>query len=68
MDAPIRKQWNPKPKALAAAISFPGRLEEHAAPRELGLVNKITALRAAILAGGFHFVLRMLVLLKALNY
>jgi hypothetical protein len=62
------EHWNPKAAAIAAAVPFPGALEDSATPNRLGLANKLILLRVAVLAGGFHFILRLLLLLKALNY
>ncbi len=63
-----REHWNSKPAAIAAAVPFPGGLEDRSTPNRLGLANKLALLRVALLAGGFHFVLRLMLLLKALNY
>lgn len=68
MGAYRRNHWNSKPAAIAAAVPFPGGLEDSATPNRLGLANKLILLRVALLAGGFHFILRLMLLLKALNY
>jgi hypothetical protein len=68
MDAVTHKQWNPNPTAVAAAVPFPCGLADRAMVSEGGVVNRIAALRAVFLAGGFHFVLRLLLLLRSLNY
>jgi hypothetical protein len=68
MDAVSHKQWNPNPTAVAAAVPFPGGLGDRATASGRGVANRVAALRAVFLAGGFHFVLRLLLLLRSLNY
>lgn len=68
MDAVSHKQWNPNPTAVAAAAPFLGGLVDRATASERGVANRVAALRAVFLAGGFHFVLRLLLLLRSLNY
>ncbi len=63
-----REHWNSNGAAIAAAVPFPGGLEDRAAPNRVALASKLSLLRVALLAGGFHFVLRLMLLLKALNY
>ncbi len=62
------EHWNSNPTAVAAAMPFPGGLEGRSTASERGVANKIAVLRAVLLAGGFHFVLRLLLLLRSLNY
>ena len=54
--------------AVAAAVLHPSGLGDRAMESERGVVNRIAALRAVFLAGGFHFILRLLLLLRSLNY
>ena len=68
MDALTRRHRNSNPSAVAAAIPFPGSLEDYGAPGKFALMSKLAALRAAVLVSGFYFLLRLLLILKAWNY
>jgi hypothetical protein len=68
MHAVSHKQRNSNPMAVAVALLHPGALGDRAMASERSVVNRIAALRAVFLAGGFHFILRLLLLLRSLNY
>ena len=68
MHAVSHKQRNSNPTAVAAAVPLLGGLWDRAMVSERGVVNRIAALRALFLAGGFHIILRLLLLLRSLNY
>ena len=68
MGAHTHGQWNPDGGLDTAAKPIPVRSQEQTMPSEFGLAGKLAALRAGMLAGGFHFLLRLILLLKAWNF
>ena len=68
MHAVSHKRGNSNPTAVAAAVPFPGGLWDRAMASERGVLNRIASLRVVFLAGGFQVILRLLLLLRSLNY